>query len=159
MKLEQDFFKKERKVWEEKLASVSNRERITSVLDDGQFIVTLFDRGSFNIAILWSCNLIEKIVDASAEEICSKNLARKELFRKEDGSRLGYPKQLENMGFSFTQENMRQDERLSTKELWHRIRNAIAHENYKPSFEETSGAISILISFISEMPGILQGWM
>lgn len=158
MKLEHDFFKRQKKVWEEKLAGFSNKDKITNALEDGQFIVTLFDRGSFNVTVLWSCNLMEKIVDAAAEEICFKNLSRRELFRKEDNSRLGYPKQLENLGFCLTQEMRKQDERLSTRELWHRIRNDIAHENYKPTFQETSGAIHILISFMEEMPDILTGW-
>jgi len=39
------------------------------------------------------------------------------------------------------------------------VAEEFANENYKPSFQETSGAIHILITFMSEMPGILQGWM
>ena len=156
--LTDDFFKNQKKVWKKNLEDFPNSEKIITCIEDGRFVAALFDRGSFNLTILWSCNAMEKIVDAVAEEITLKTPERKALFRKLDNSRLGYPKQLENLGFKPQVENSRKDEQISMEVLWHEIRRDIAHKNYKPTFQQTSGAICILVSFMKEMPEILEPW-
>lgn len=158
IQLTDDFFKKQKKVWGKDLEGFPNSEKIISDLEDSKFVAGLFDRGSFNLTVLWSCNIMEKIVDTVTEEIISRDPEKKTLFRKEDNSRLGYPKQLQNLGFKPNIEKNRKDEQITLEVLWHKIRNDIAHENYKPTFQETSGAICLLVSFMKEMPDILQTW-
>jgi hypothetical protein len=152
------FFTKQKKVWEKKLADFPNLEDILISIDSGRFIATLFDRGSFNLAVLWSCNLMEQIIDAVAAVIISRNPQRMELFKKEDGSPVRYPKQLKSLGFKPNIEKNRKDEQITTEALWHEIRNDIAHRNDKPTFQQTSGTICILVSFMEEMPEILEAW-
>jgi hypothetical protein len=65
---------------------------------------------------------------------------------------------LQNLGFKPNIEKNQKDEQITLEVLWHKIRNAIVHENYKPTFQETSGAIYLLVSFMKEMPDILQTW-
>jgi hypothetical protein len=149
---------KQKKVWEKKLADLPNLENILISIDSGRFVATLFDRGSFNLAVLWSCNLMEQIVDAVVAEIISRNPQRMEFFKKEDSGPVGYPKQLRNLGFKPSIEKNRKDEQITTEALWHKIRNDIAHRNYKPTFQQTSGTICILVSFMEEMPEILEAW-
>jgi len=156
--LTDDFFKNQKKVWKKNLEGFPNSEKIITCIEDGRFVATLFDRGSFNLTILWSCNIMEKTVDIVTEEIISEDLEKKTLPRKEDNRHLGYPKQLQNLGFKPNIKKNRKDEQITLEVLWHKIRNDIAHENYKPTFQEISGAISILVSFMKEMPGILQAW-
>jgi hypothetical protein len=116
----------------------------------------LFDRGSFAATTLWSCSIIEKIMDNLAEEIISKEPLKKGLFKKENGYSLFYPTQLENIKFVFNSMKLRNHEKIKTQELWQNIRNKIAHENYKPTFEETYYAMSLLAFFITDMPEILK---
>jgi hypothetical protein len=59
-------------------------------------------------------------------------------------------------GFTLKTEKRREEEQISIRELWHTIRNKIAHRNYKLTFQETSGVIHILVSFINEMLDILK---
>jgi hypothetical protein len=158
MQLTEDFFKKQKQVWKQLLVDFPNSESIIKSIDEFQAIPVLFDKGSFSLAVLWSCNVIEQTTDAIAEGIISKNPTKMELFRKEDNSPIRYPKQLRNLGFNPNLENNKEDERVTTEVLWHEIRRKVAHYNYRPTFEETFGATFILTSFIKEMPNLLQNF-
>jgi len=158
IRLNDNFFRQQKKIWKKALEGFPNSEKIISSLYDSRFVAGFFDRGSFNLAVLWSCNVMETVTDAAAEGIISKNPQRKVLFKKEDNNRRGYPEQLENLGYKPHMEKCRKEEQIETKTLWHTIRRDIAHYNYKPTFQETYGAMSILVSFMKEMPDILQTW-
>jgi len=101
---------------------------------------------------------MEQITDIVSKEIILRNPQRKSLFRKEGNDRLGYPKQLKNLGFKPKIESTRKDEQITTDVLWHEIRRNVAHYNYRPTFAQTSGTLRILVSFIKEMPDILMAW-
>ena len=131
-------------------------EKITRAVEDSQFVATLFDRGSFNLAVLWSCNTMEQIIDTASKEIILRDSRKKELFRKEDNERLGYPRQFRNLGFKPHLEENRKEEQITLEVLWHEIRRDVAHYNYRPTFPQTCGAIHIFVDFIKEMPAILQ---
>jgi len=154
--LEGHFFRKQKRLWETKLKGFNNGKKIVSYLDEGEQIATFFERGYFSMVILWSCNIMEKILDAVGEEILSRSRSKKELYRKDDNSRLGYPQQLKNLGFKAKVENCRKTEQISVEALWHEIRNDVAHRNYKPTFQQTYGAMCILVSFLKDMPTILE---
>ena len=66
--LKDDFFKNQRKDWNQNLSMLSNKEKISNILDQGSIVYTLFDYGFFNYALLWSCNIMEKIIDDLKEE-------------------------------------------------------------------------------------------
>lgn len=158
LQLTDDFFKNQKKEWERKIEDFPYSKKILSSFEDSKFVTVLFDRGSFDLTVLWLCSVMEKIVDIITEEIISRDPAKMKLFRREDNRRLGYPKQLQNLGFKLNIEKNRKNEQLTLEALWHEIRNKIAHKNYKPTFQETSGAIYVFVSFIKEMPDILQTW-
>jgi len=152
--LENNFFDREKQTWRRKLEGFPNSYKLLERLDEGQFVHSLFDQGFFNLTILWSCNVMEKTVDAVADEIISKNPEKEKLFRKEKGKRLPYPTQLRNLGYKSYQDK----EKFNLDTLWHKVRNKIAHHNYTPTFEETNKTLEILISFTREMPTVLQSW-
>lgn len=155
-RLTDDFFKKQKEKWENELTGFPNLNKILDGLDNGRFVADLFDSGSFNLVVLWSCNVMEKIIDAAAEGIISKEPAKRRLFKKEDGSSERYPLQLKNLGYDIELENGNGDDQLSIEALWHKIRNDVAHRNYRPMFYETYGALTILVSFMERMPKTLQ---
>lgn len=156
MQLTENFLKKQKQVWEKELGNFPNAEKIISNMDGCRAIPALFDKGSFGLAVLWICNVIEQTTDAIAEGVISKDSSKKKLFRKEDNSLVRYPKQLANIGFEPKLKNRRDEEQITTEFLWHEVRRKIAHYNYKPSFEETSGAIYILNNFIIQVPNLLK---
>jgi len=158
MRLNDDFFEKQKKVWEKNLEGFPNFKKIISNIDDGRFVAALFDRGSFNLVVLWSCNVMEKITDAVAEGITSKNPKNVTLFEKEDGRRERYPEQLKNLGYKLNAKDGNDTKQMTLEFLWHELRNDVAHRNYKPTFEETSGALNILVNFMEKMPETLQAW-
>lgn len=151
------FFAKEKDRWKSEVGEFPNLDKILDSLDGGRFAAGLFDKGLFNLTILWSCNIMEEVVDAITEGIIIKSPEKKKLFRKESGSRLSYPLQLRSLGYEFCQKN-KNIMQLNIDTLWHKVRNKIAHHNYKPTFDETNGTIVILTSFIKETPVILQKW-
>lgn len=152
------FFRKQKKIWEHELGKFPNFNNILENLDDGQFVAGLFDRGSFNLVILWSCNVMEKIIDATVEGIISKDPTKRPVFKKEDGSRQRYPLQLKNLGYEIGSESENKGDQVSIEALWHKIRNDVAHRNIRPTFHETYGALTILVSFMEKMPKTLQAW-
>lgn len=152
------FFEKQRRVWSNELAVFPNATKIVECLDEGKYIAGLFDQGSFNLAVLWSCNIMEKITDAVAEGIISNDSSNVALFKKTDGSRRGYPEQLRNIGYKLNAKNANSKNQITLEQLWHELRNDIAHRNYRPTFEETAVALDALVNFVQEMPKTLQTW-
>jgi len=153
--LTHDFFEKEKRKLKNMLLGFSSLDRIIEVLDEGQFIVDLFDKGFFNLSVLWSCNVMERVIDAIVDEIISRAPESRSLFRKESGRRLPYPKQLRNLGYRFYQDK----KKFNLDTLWHKVRVKIAHYNYRPTFKETNETLKILVSFTKEIPIILQQWL
>ncbi len=148
------FFDKEKDRWKGEIEAFPNFDKILESLDGGRFVASLFDKGLFMLTILWSCNVMEEVIDAITEGILDEDPKKKTLFRNERGFRLAYPLQIKNLGYEFCQDKMQ----LTVETLWHRVRNKIAHHNYRPTFEETNKSIMILTSFIKETPVILQKW-
>jgi len=151
-----DFFKKHKHIWKDKLTKFPNFDTISESLDEGSFVIKLFDSGYFNLAVLFSCNIMEKAVTSISNDIISANPGKEALFRKEDGKNLRYPTLLRNLGFKslLTESNRK----FHAETLWHKVRNDIAHRNYIPTFYETSETLKILISFVKETPSILRNW-
>ena len=147
--LNDNFFDEERNRWKKEVRGFPNLNKILDSLSGGRFVVGLFDKGLFNLTVLWSCNVIEEVTDAITEEIIILNSKRRKMFRKKSGFPLYYPQQLKNLGYSFHQR---------CHGLWE-IRNKIAHRNYKPTFEETNEALTILILFARETPANLKKWL
>jgi hypothetical protein len=156
--LTDDFFSKQKKIWKDELNGFPNSKKIIDSLDDGRFVASLFDSGFFNLTVLWSCNVMEKIIDAAADGIISKNPKKADLFKTKDGRSQNYPRQLKNLGYKYCQENDNESKSLDVDTLWNVLRNKIAHRNYKPTFHETYGTLRILVLFMKEMPRILQAW-
>jgi len=152
--LNDDFFEKEKRTWENQLDGFPNLDRILENLDEGRLIASLFDKGFFNLVVLWSCNVMEEVVDATAKGVISKCPEKRQLFKTETGHGLPYPTQLKNLGYRSYQSN----EEFNIDRLWNRLRNKIAHHNYRPSFDETNKALQVIVSFVKEMPTILQDW-
>lgn len=150
--LRDNAFDKAKRKWQQELSAFPNLEKILDNLYEGRFAAGLFDKGFFNFAILWSCNVMEKIVDVVVAEVVSQTLERTSLFRYEGGRRRPYPEQLNNLGYG--------REETQKKILWRvwDVRNEIAHRNYRPSFNETAETLRTLISFTEEMPTILKSW-
>ena len=147
-----NFFENQKEKWNMKLKVFPNRNKIIGCFDKGHYILILFDRGYFNLTVLWCCSLIEEIVDKIADGILQNNPEKALLFKRENGRRLPYVKQLENLGYkpSFEGKCLR-----NLWEVWN-VRNKIAHRNYQPSFDETVDTIEFFISFIKEMPIVLE---
>jgi hypothetical protein len=158
IRLTADFFEKRKKIWEIKLAKFPNEKKIVNEINNGKYVTDLFDRGSFSLAVLWSCNVMEKVIDAAAEGITSKNADYISFFKKEDGKRERYPEQMRNLGYRLNAENTNDEKQMTLEHLWHNLRNDIAHRNYMPTFEETFGALIILCNFMSYMPETLLVW-
>lgn len=68
---------------------------------------------------------------------------------------MSYPDRLRNLGYEYSAE----DKLFGVDILWNKIRNKIAHHNYKPTFDETYEALKILVSFTHTMPSILKTWL
>lgn len=131
MQLTEDFFKKQKQVWKQLLVDFPNSENIIQSIDGFKAIPMLFDKGSFSLAVLWSCNVMEQTTDAIADGLISKNPTIKELFKKEDNSPVRYSKQLGNLGFDPGLKNSMNKEKMTTEVLWHEIRRKVARYNYK----------------------------
>jgi hypothetical protein len=154
--LTDNFIDTKKEFWKKELEGFPNSENIVECLDSGRYVRVLFDRGSFNLAVLWCCNVMEEIIDATAEGIISKDPLKKPLFKNEKVSSQRYPTQLKNLNYVHLQKTCRKTEQLSIDDLWDKKRNAIAHHHYIPTFDETYGALIIFVSFVEEFPKTLQ---
>jgi hypothetical protein len=153
--LNADFFSKKEKSWKNGLQGFPNFEKITRELKNGKFVLDLFDTGSFSLVVLWSCNVMEEIINASTNEIIQLDPSKRVEFRTEKGMPCRIPLQLKNLGYIQKKVQCRDEEKIDIAKLWDKVRNSIAHHNHKATFEETYGALIILISFIDEFPNTL----
>ena len=149
--LHERFFEQEKKRWKDELVGFPNLDKITKNVDGGRFVKDLFDRGLFNLAVLWSCSVVEETVDSIADGITSRDPTMVTLFKNERGGRLPYPKQIENLGYSCQNEKQ-----LDLDSLWHRIRDPIAHHKYMPTFCETEASLKAIVSILKEIPSLLR---
>src|SRR4030042_1551095 len=156
--LDENFFRRQKRIWKKNLEGFPNSDRIIDKIDDGKFVPVFFDRGSFNLVVLWSCNVMEEIIDAAADGIIQKDPTKKLDFKNEKGGPQRYPLQLKNLSFVYDQSAGRKSERMSVEDLWDKVRNPIAHHKYKPTFEQTFAALSIFVRFMEEFPETLQSW-
>lgn len=156
--LDDGFFKKQKKIWQKDLEGFPNSARIIEKIDDGRFIPVFFDRGSFNLVVLWSCNVMEEIIDATVDGIIQKNPTKKLTFKNERGGPQRYASQLKNLNCVHRQSIGRESDQMSIEDLWDKVRNPIAHHKYKPTFEQTFAALTIFVRFIEEFPKTLQSW-
>ena len=152
--LDDRFFDKEKDRWKDEVEDFPNVDKILEGLDGGHFIADLFDKGFFNLTILWSCNVMEEVIDAITDGIISENPESKSKFRNKEGRRKPYPVQLKNLGYISTMKHPK-DEEFDVEKLWHEVRNKIAHHNYTPTFHETNETLKILISLVKATPEIL----
>lgn len=151
------FFLNQRRNWEKELAELANSDKILESLDNCQFTITLFDEGLFGLTILWSCNVMEESVDEIANSLLLKYPDKKAAFRNEENKPLPYPRQLRNLGYKYDLEEEGK-EKISIEDLWHKIRNKIAHHNYIPTYRETLATLEILVFFIKETPDTLHNF-
>ena len=158
IRLNDDFFKKQKKIWEKDLKGFPNSGRIIEKTDDGRFIPVFFDKGSFNLVVLWSCNVMEEIIDAAVDGIIQKDPTKKSTFKNERGGPQRYATQLKNLNYVHRQSAGRESEQMSIEDLWDKVRNQIAHHKYKPTFAQTFAALTIFIRFMEEFPKTLQSW-
>ena len=158
--LDNKFFDKEKDRWKDEVKDFPNFDKILESLDGGRFVADLFDKGLFNLTILWSCNVMEEVIDAITDGITSENPENKSKFRSIEGRRNPYPVQLKNLGYNSIIKHPKNEE-FDVNKLWHEVRNKIAHHNYKPTFNETSETLKILISFVKATPQILlnKSWL
>lgn len=152
------FFTRQEKLWQEQLKNFPNKEKIVSCLHDGRPIPTLFERGSFVLVVLWSCIVMEQIINAATDGIIKNDPTKKHLFRTEKGLTLKITNQLKNLNYVHRGTTGRKGEQISIEDLWNKVRNPIAHDIRRPSFGETYGALTILISFIQDFPKTLETW-
>jgi len=141
-------------IWESDLSGFSHADKIIKHLDDGRFIPKLFDKGLFNLTVLWSCNMMEKIIDAVVHEIIVLTPEKRDLFRTKERW-LSYPRKLKNLGYEYSAE----DKSFDFPDLWNKLRNKIAHHNKRPTFDETYETLKILVSFTKETPKIIKTWL
>ena len=155
--LSDNFFHKERNKWKSEVEGFPNFDKVLEGLDGGRFIAGLFDKGFFNLAILWSCNVMEEVIDAMTDGIIDNAPKNRLLFRTEEGRPKRYPLQIRNLGYESVPKHQKKKQ-FDVELLWHEIRRKIAHHNYRPTFEETNETLKILISFVRETPIVLQKW-
>jgi hypothetical protein len=156
--LTDSFIDTQSEIWKRELGGFPNSENIVKVLDAGRYVANLFDRGSFNLAILWSCNVMEEIIDAAADGIIQKDASKRELFRTGTGFPKRYPLQLKSFNYVHRQKSCRKNEQMTVDDLWDKVRNPIAHHHYIPTFDETYGALIIFVSFVEGFAKTLQAW-
>jgi hypothetical protein len=156
LELTDDFFKNQKEIWAEKLADFPNSDNIVNCLDGVPAVTASFDHGSFGLALLWSCAVMERMLDAVAEGVISREPEKRGIFRHKKGFRRSFVDQIENLGFHPDLRKSREDEKIPLKELY-LVRNDFAHRSILPTFQQTFGAMATLKSFVEEMPGILQG--
>ena len=137
-------------IWKKELKGFPNLDKIVENLDEGRFIANLFEKGYFNLTVLWSCNVMEKTVNSVRDGLVSETPDKTKLFVDEKGEPLRFSKQLRNLGFND------KNYELNFDKLWHKVRNDIAHRNYKPTYNETQEAIKTVVIFTREMPKILH---
>ena len=153
------FIDKQKEVWKKELANFPNSEKIINELDAGRHVARLFDEGSFSLAVLWACNVMEKIINAYTDGIIQTDPSKKDIFRNTNsGQPQSPPRQLNNLNYIHCLKPCRKDEKLSPEELWNEKRNRIAHHNYKTSFAETYGALIIFVSFVENFPKTILAW-
>jgi hypothetical protein len=58
-----------KEAWKKKLTDFPNAEKIVNELDAGRHVARLFDEGSFSLSVLWACNVMEEIINATADGI------------------------------------------------------------------------------------------
>lgn len=154
--LDEKIFPREINRWKSMLKDFPNSDEMIKNINEGNMIPELFDRGFFNITILWSCALMEKIVDTIVEGILLLDRDEKISFFHEDGRRKTYPIKLKNIGYTYY--NYKNNKKFNEGILWHKLRNKIVHYNYIPNYYETRHTIKLLLSFLKEIPLILQKW-
>jgi hypothetical protein len=158
MNVKSEIFEKKLEKWKEEL-NFPNTTKITSHLEECRYIIDLFEKGFFNLAVLWSCNIIGNIMDDTAEIIIDKYPEKTALFRVKKVNKAGqefltterYPVQLANIGF-YLQKNTKE---FNLDMLW-QIRNDIAHRNIKPTFFQTTETLEVLMTFLDEGPKLLN---
>jgi len=156
--LTDNFIDRQQDIWKRELQGFPNSENIVKRLDSGRYIARLFQRGSFNLTVLWSCIVMEEVIDAAADGIIQKDPLKREDFRTGIGFSRPYPLQLKNLNYVHRQKSSRKNEEMTIKDLWDKVRNPIAHHPYIPSFDETYSALIIFVSFVEEFPKTLQAW-
>jgi hypothetical protein len=152
--LDNKFFQRERRKWRSELNGFPKLDDMLARLNEGRFVAGLFDNGFFNLTILWSCNVMERVIDAMTDGIISMNPETEATFRTDEGRSRRYSLQIEQLGYR----SLPKGNRFNVKILWHRVRNDIAHRNYTPTFYETNETLKILVSFVRETPIILHKW-
>ena len=111
------FIDKEKVAWKEELKDFPNAEKIINELDAGRHVAKLFDQGSFSLAVLWACNVMEEIINAAGDGIIQTDHSKKSLFRRQNGERERIPRQLSNLGYTHRHRTCRPEEDLRVDNL------------------------------------------
>jgi hypothetical protein len=153
-----EIIKKSVEKWEKEL-NIPNSTKIISHLEECKYLIDLFEKGFFNLTVVWSCNIIGNVMDDATEVIISECPEKLRLFRIKKIDKIGnefltterYPVQLTNIGFNV----QRNSKEFNLEMLWH-IRNDIAHRNSKPTFFQTIETLKVLMAFLDEGPKLLN---
>jgi hypothetical protein len=156
--LDDNFIGRQKELWTQQLQGFPNASNIIKELDSGKRIASLFDRGSFDLAILWSCSVMEGVINATIKEICKRDSDKRRLFRTPEGIPMSPHNKLAVFNYTHKYRPCRKKEEITTKTLWKELRNPIAHDTKAISFEETYGALMIFVSFLEEFPKTLIAW-
>jgi hypothetical protein len=155
MEFTDDFFKNQKKIWAEKLADFPNSDNIVKCIDGTPAVTAAFDHGSFGLALLWSWAVMERMLDAVAEGVISREPEKRGMFKHKKNFRKSFVDQMKNLGFRPNLSKSQEDEKITLKDLYS-VRNDFAHRSVLPTFQQTFGAMATLKSFVEEMPAILQ---
>lgn len=158
IKIKEKYFAKAIEKWKLELSDFPQIEKIIENLNGGKYVTQFFERGSFDLVILWSCSIMSNIVNLTTEPIIAKFPEKEKLFRQTKVTRSHEtyidfercPVQLSNLGFNSCRNN-----KFNLNDLWE-TRNNIAHRTIKPSFSETIETLKVLVAFTDDLPQLLK---
>ena len=140
-----DFMRKFETRWKELCSDDPEKENIMAAVGEAGYVLDLLDAGMFGLAVLWSCNVMEKILEETVR-VCRRYAKARALKLPDLGKEP--PARLVALGFRVSE--ARHDvlrRSLEPESLW-RIRNNIAHRNHITTLDETCAAIGTLSQFL-----------
>jgi hypothetical protein len=157
MNLKNNFFKKAAERWKIEINDLPEIEKILENLNQGKYVTQFYERGSFDLVILWSCSMMSNIINSATEPIIAKFPEKKMLFRQLRVNKAyeefidfeRCPIQLSHLGLDST------NSKFNLQNIW-KVRNDIAHRNIKPTFSQTIETLEVLVTFTNDMPKLVK---
>lgn len=151
--LDRNFFDNTKKTWKNQLSGFPRNKQIIEKLDEGKFILDFFDDGNFNVTILWTCNIMEKIID-EISKVLKKYPEHIDIKKTDSNNLKPYYQRIIIIGYEDSK--LSKDTELTVETLWNEVRNKIGHHNKKPTHEQTVDCLRIFVNFIEETPKVLN---